>query len=237
MLSFASRKLRGLVRRIRFGWLRARHALPTITLAELDAAHAAVSEPLLDDVCMPPFAGSPHHEDLFAILRAATALQPHVIVELGTAHGNLTANLCKAVPTARVFTVNAEAEQMTGWATTYALSAAEVGRVYRNAGFADRVTQILCNTLHLDLEAYLDGTAIDLAIIDACHDVEYVLNDFHKIAPHMRAGGLVFLHDTHPSLRDHLRNSYTACMMLRRDGYDVRHLDGTWWAIWRRPGQ
>jgi hypothetical protein len=43
---------------------------------------------------------------------------------------------------------------------------------------------------------------------------------------------VILFHDTHPSLRLHLRGSYLACADLRRRGFDVRHVAGTWWAIW-----
>jgi hypothetical protein len=96
------------------------------------------------------------------------------------------------------------------------------------------VNQILANTLSIDLSAVLSNTAVDLAIIDACHDTEYVLSDFLKVAPYMRPGGVVLLHDTHPSMHGHLLGSYRACMQLRRKGFDLRYLAGTWWGVWQK---
>ena len=71
-----------------------------------------------------------------------------------------------------------------------------------------------------------------LAVIDACHDTMYVVNDFEKVRPFMRPDGMIFLHDTHPSLAKHLHGSYLACMKLRQQGYDIRHLTNTWWGLW-----
>jgi hypothetical protein len=95
----------------------------------------------------------------------------------------------------------------------------------------------------------VDGAVVDFAVIDACHDTRFVINDFHKILPYMSARGLMLFHDTDPNLSEqirqsplkgHLATSYLACLLLRRAGHDVRHLAGTWWAIWSRqplPGQ
>ena len=74
--------------------------------------------------------------------------------------------------------------------------------------------QILSNTLDLDSRGADEGT-VDLAIIDTCHNPEYVVNDFHKVRPFMSSKGIVLFHDTHPSMKDTLRGSYMACMLLR----------------------
>ena len=86
--------------------------------------------------------------------------------------------------------------------------------------------------LRLNLSPYLSGAGIDLAIIDACHDPDYVVNDFLKVVPFVAPGGVVLLHDTHPCLRGHLWNSYVGCMRLRRCGYSIKHITGTWWGVW-----
>jgi hypothetical protein len=111
----------------------------------------------------------------------------------------------------------------------------DIGRVYRAYGFQDRVTQILCNTLNLDLSNQIARDTAELAIIDACHDRDYVLNDFFKIKDFLCHGGICLFHDTHPSMTDHLEGSYLACMRLRRLGFDVRRIRDTWWGFWRKP--
>ncbi len=155
------------------------------------------------------------------------------MLELGTAHGNTTANICRQCPGATVYTVNALPEQISGDIITFALTKDEIGRAFRRHGFGDRVTQIYANTLHLDLSPYLQPRTVDFAIVDACHDTPFVVNDFHKVEPYMKPGGLVLLHDTHPSMEEHLVGSYRACMLLRKQGYDIRHLEGTWWGVWQ----
>jgi hypothetical protein len=133
-----------------------------------------------------------------------------------------------------VVTVNARPEQQSGQITSFALNADDIGRVYRRHGFASRVTQIFANTLDVDLSRYVGIGSADLAIIDACHDVRFVENDFLEVAPFIRCGGMVLLHDTHASMSEHLWGSYVACVRLRRHGYDIRHVKNTWWGVWRK---
>jgi predicted O-methyltransferase YrrM len=165
-------------------------------------------------------------------MKIARFLQPEIILELGTAHGNTVANLCRQCPRAHVFTVNAPAAEQTGKLTTYSLTIDEIGRVYRSHGYTDRVTQIFANTLDLDLSSYLSKQSVNLVVIDACHDTDYVINDFSKVSPYVKSNGIVLFHDTHPSMDDHLIGSYRACMQLRKRGLDIRHIEGTWWGMW-----
>jgi predicted O-methyltransferase YrrM len=211
--------------------LRCVYRLPSVPLSCIAGAVKYEKEPIRDDICMPPHS-SGTHDDFAALMGIVTALRPDTVLELGTAHGNTVANICRECPEARVYTVNAPPEEISGEMTTYVLSRDEIGRVYRQYGFSERVVQIYCDTLKLNLSAFLPGPVVDLAIVDACHDPEYVVNDFLKVNPYVRRGGMVLLHDTHPSMLGHLAGSYTGCMMLRRRGFDVCHVVGTWWGIW-----
>jgi len=207
-------------------------ALPSVSLSSLPEYESAASQPILDDICLPPFVATDRHNDFAALMRLVATRCPKVVLELGTAHGNTVANICRACPDARVVTVNAPPEEISGRSTTFALAKDEIGRVYRRYGFSDRVVQVWCNTLQLDLSPYLAPGSVDLAIVDACHDCKYVINDFLKAIPFIAPGGVVLLHDTHPSLSQHLVGSYGACMILRRRGFDIRHIENTWWGIW-----
>jgi predicted O-methyltransferase YrrM len=161
---------------------------------------------------------------------------PAIVLELGTAHGNTPANIC-AGTSATVYTVNALPEQISGDSVTFtnALTKEEIGRVYREAGFGSRVVQIFENTLTIDYERSIKGKIVDVAIIDACHDYDYVLHDFFAIQPVLRDGAIVLLHDTCPSMKMHLASSYWACMHLRRKGYHICHIRDTWWGYWKKP--
>lgn len=222
-------RLIALGRRLRAG----RQRLPTVQLSAITGRSGAYrfSEPIQDDISMPPFVSS-SLDDFNALMTLADWIQPQIVLELGTAFGNTVANICRLLPAVHVYTVNAPFEQQSGVLTTFDLDEQEIGRVYRKYGYTDRVTQILENTLDLDLSEFLSAPVIDLAIIDACHDTEFVINDFHKIRPFVRTGGVVLFHDTHPSMERHYHTSYRACLQLRRQGYDIFHVNGTSWAIW-----
>lgn len=162
------------------------YLLPTITLDQIVPKPVELAEPILDKICLSPHHSPSDHDDFFPLMSIARYLQPRVIVELGTAFGNLTANLCRQVPSAKVFTVNAPVEDQTGEKVTYQLTRQDIGRVYREHGYAGQVVQIFHNTLTLDLGEYVEDGTVELAIIDACHDREYVLNDFLKIRRFIR---------------------------------------------------
>jgi predicted O-methyltransferase YrrM len=194
-----------------------------------------VNDIIHDDICLPPFYAHHSHDDVTPLVAMLRSMEPQLVIELGTAHGNLTANICR-LTNARVITVNALAEQMTGHWVTFALGREEIGRVYRQYGFESRVVQVYEDTLRLELEKYLAASSADLAIIDACHDLDYVVKDFKKVAPFIRPGGIILLHDTHPAISRETGGSYRACMRLRRKGWNIRHIQGTWWGIWVRGG-
>jgi predicted O-methyltransferase YrrM len=224
-------------RRLWREYLRARYSLPSITLRELGARQDKALPPIMDDICMPPYAshGPKDHDDYEPLMRIARDLPARIVFEIGTAHGNSVANLCRHSPGCKVYTVNAPVEEQTGRVVTFELTPDEIGRVYRSQGFENRVTQIFANSLHLDLAKYFSGAVIDLGIVDGCHDADFVVNDFLKVQPFIRPGGVILLHDTHPSMIGHLFGSYLGCMELRRKGFDIRHLQDTWWGVWRKP--
>jgi predicted O-methyltransferase YrrM len=190
-----------------------------------------IDNAILQDACMPPLVKHCKHDDLTHLLSIISIMQPQLVVEFGTAHGNTTANICR-VSEAHIVTVNALPEEIGGKVVTFVLSRNEIGRVYREHGFTDRVMQVYANTLYLDLSQYVSPGSVDLAIIDACHDEEYVSSDFMRVVPFMRQGGIVLLHDTHPSMEGHLKGSYMACTRLRQKGWNISWIENTWWGIW-----
>jgi predicted O-methyltransferase YrrM len=228
--------------RVRRSWRRLvspLRRLPAVELEALVPQAVEIEPPIMKDICLPPYHKFDDHDDYTPLMKIVKALQPSVVLELGTAHGNATANICRQSPRTKIYTVNAPVEQQTGELTTYDLTVDEIGRVYREHGFSERVVQIFANTLHLDLSKYFKEPVVELAIIDACHDTEYVINDFRKVKPYVKPGGIVLFHDTSQSLTpSHLDGSYRACLKLRREGHDIRQLENTWWAVWvNEPGQ
>lgn len=215
--------------------LKMAYELPTVELSAIVQKEIEVQPPIIDDICL-PLRDYFQHDDFVPLMKIVGSLQPRIVLELGTAFGNTVANICKHSPQTIVYTVNAPLEKQTGRNTSYSLTEQEIGRVYRRYGFADRVVQVFQNTLHLDLSQYLQSSSVDLAIIDACHDTSYVINDFFKIKPYVKPHGIVLFHDTHPSRHAHLLGSYVACMRLRRKGFDIKHIRDTWWGIWINKG-
>ncbi|ROL61757.1 class I SAM-dependent methyltransferase [Bacteroidetes/Chlorobi group bacterium ChocPot_Mid] len=207
------------------------YKLPTYNF-DFNENEMPVKPPILDDICLPPFMGPKDHDDYTSLMKIIMHYKPNNVLELGTAHGNTVANICNHLSDTKVYTVNAPIEKQTGNLVTYNLEQNDIGRVYRNHGFENRVIQIYENTLYMDLSKYIDGKIIDLVIIDACHDTDYVINDFKKVIPFVKKGGIVLFHDTHPSMDNHLIGSYTACMILRKKGYDIKHIENTWWGFW-----
>lgn len=206
--------------------------LPDIDLESLVPNTEPIMPPIVDHLCLPPYEGPVDHNDVIPLLSLVRAANPRTVLELGTAHGATVANIC-ALSDAQVYTVNALPEQISGNAVTFVLSREEIGYVYRKYNFADRVVQIYENTKNVNLLDYMPANSVDLAIIDACHDSDFVVNDFFKVLPVLNENAIVIFHDVHPNMKNHLRESYIACMYLRKCGYDVQHLKNTWWGIWR----
>ena len=232
MIAYLSRKIIG----ARLRLTKFLYSLPEIELESLIGRDGECAEPILEKSCMPPYFVY-DHDDFHPLQKLARYLDPKVIVELGTAHGNTTANLARNCERAKIFTVNAPVEKMTGVITTFDLTEEEIGCVYRNHGYSDQVVQIFENTLNLDLSSHLKPGELDFGVIDACHDFEYVINDFEKLLPFVAENGVVMFHDIHPSMDGHLKVSYMAAMELKKRGYDLRHIRGTFWGIWCKNWQ
>ncbi len=183
------------------------------------------------NICLPPFVGDPCFKDYSILISLIKQLNPSTILELGTAHGNTVANICSESE-AQVITVNALPEQIDGSIITFTLSKEEIGKVYRDNGYENRVTQIYENTKNLNILEYIPPKCVDLAFIDACHDAEFVVNDFFKILPALSDKAIVLFHDTNPSVKGHLLDSYLGCMYLRLKNFNVRQIPESSLAYW-----
>ncbi len=186
---------------------------------------------IMEGICMPPYVGDKSFNDYPYLLSLIEEFKPEIVLELGTAQGNTVANIC-AESAAKVYTVNALPEQIEGRYISFALGKDEIGFVYRKYGFENRVVQIYENTKKLNILDWVAPKSVDFAIIDACHDSDFVVNDFLKIYPALSDHALVLFHDTNPSLEHYLINSYIGCMYLRKIGYNIEHIVGSSWGIW-----
>lgn len=215
----------------RWNALYKKNKLPEISLDEIGIRHQLFSPAFNEEICLPPYRGDESFDDFSVLFSVLYFHRPKIILELGTGYGNTTANICAHLDS-HVFTVNALPDQISGRVTTYTLTNEEIGKVYRTQGFSQRVVQIYEDTKRMDLKKLISEKSVNFAIVDACHDSDYVLNDFLKIQPFMAPGSIVMLHDTHPSMKRHYIDSYIACMYLRKLGHNIKYIRNTSWAIW-----
>jgi len=208
-----------------------RYQLPEIHLSDLGVIANDYEPTIIENICMPPYVGDSQLNDYSVLFSLFDHIKPKIIVEFGTAHGNTVANICSH-HNSEVYTVNALPDQIDGRVTTYTLTKNEIGYIYRKFGHTNKVNQIFENTKNINLSLYLNGKSVDFAIIDACHDSDFVLNDFSKIMPFMGDNSIVILHDTHPSMSKHYIDSYIGCMYLRRLGFQIYYISGSSWAVW-----
>jgi len=207
------------------------YQLPDVKITELIDNFHEHKPAFLDNICIPPYLGDSSFQDYSILISLIRDLKPKYILELGTAHGNTVANIC-AESDATLFTVNALPQQIDGNIITFTLPREEIGKVYRTNGFQDRVFQIYENTRNLNILNYVNPKSIDFAIIDACHDMEFVINDFLKVYPALSDQAVVLFHDTLPAYEHHYLDSYLGCMYLRRQGFNIKHINDSSWGYW-----
>jgi hypothetical protein len=205
--------------------------LPQIAIDDLCPVSIQEFPLITKELCIPPYKGDKTLRDFSFLISLVRHRNPKIVLEFGTAYGTTVANIC-AVCNARVYTVNALAEQIEGNLITYLLMKDEIGYVYRENGYADRVVQIYENTRNIKILDWIDPKSVDFAIIDACHDSEFIVNDFLKILPALSDKAIVLFHDTSPSFENNLIDSYIGCMYLRKIGFNVKHLRKSSWGIW-----
>lgn len=205
--------------------------LPQIFIEEIDPKFTLCVPRFLDDICLPPYKGNDKFIDYSILISLIKTIKPEKVLELGTAQGNTVANICSESD-AQVYTVNALPEQIEGNIITFTLNKEEIGKVYKERGFENRVVQIYENTKNLDILDFVPPKRIDFAFLDACHDAEFVVNDFIKILPALSEQATVLLHDTFPSVEHYYLDSYLGCMYLRRIGYNIKHIENSSWGYW-----
>lgn len=183
-----------------------------------------------DDCWLPPRRGDANCNDITPLGWIADTLAPAHILELGTAHGWTTLLLAKLTG-ADIVTVNALPDQVRGRLITQKFTAEEIGRLFRGTEYEDRIQQVYANTLQFDAEQYATHfedtyNGFDLAIVDACHDEDFVLSDFHTCRKALAPGGVIMLHDVYDG-----SEPYEACVQLRNERYNIAQIAGTTWGI------
>lgn len=158
------------------------------------------------------------------------------ILEIGTAHGQMTTLMAQNAPEATVYTINIPPEEITqgGKFVTFAPERNEIGRYYRQLGIAN-IRQIYANTATWEP----DFAPIDVAFIDGSHDSEFVYNDTRKVLSKCRPGSIVIWHDFAPSLgyvHAWIGEVCHGIDRLYRDGLlkgPILHLQDSWIGLYR----
>lgn len=207
----------------------AAETLPTAKAADF-VREVESFDPIKEEICMPPYYGPNDKNDINFLLSLAKENDVKNVFEYGTAAGNTVANLCKYTE-AKITTLNALEGDTTGKYRTYDFDENSIGKVYRKYGYSERVTQVFSDSMEFVPETVADE-GYDLVIIDACHDFEYALSDFLSIYQLVNEKGYVLFHDCDPSMVGHLEGPWRACTHLRHAGFNIRHVENTWWGVW-----
>ncbi|MDO3444623.1 FkbM family methyltransferase [Agrobacterium sp. V1] len=131
------------------------------------------------------------------------AFRPKHHLEFGTWEG-FGARLCLQNSEALVWTLNLpegekddEGRPLYSDASGVTDGGNRIGRLYREAGLAGRVTQMLMDSREFDTAAF-GPDFFDTVLIDGGHTADVVTNDTEKALQVVRPGGLVMWHDFCP---------------------------------------
>ncbi len=136
--------------------------------------------------------------DALILEQVYRAFRPGKHLEFGTWEG-FGATLCAKSCDAKIWTLNLpEGERdakgnfvYTDCSTGAATDAdARIGHLYREAGFSDRVEQLLVDSLEFDDSAFAPGF-FDSVLVDGGHTHEVVTSDTDKAMRLLRTGGLL----------------------------------------------
>ncbi|ARU57162.1 hypothetical protein OLMES_3119 [Oleiphilus messinensis] len=138
-------------------------------------------------------------------------LNPQRHLEFGTWKGFGT-KLCAENCDARIWTLNLpEGEKNAQGEPIYIESGSQgptiqtdcgdmIGHLYREAGFSNRVNQILVDSNEWDSSIFEDGY-FDTILIDGGHDFGTVTNDTNQALRLLRPGGILMWHDFCPTVQ------------------------------------
>jgi predicted O-methyltransferase YrrM len=179
------------------------NVLEVRSLAHLEIALGWARDPILDEEHLHTYLGLNDINDRrlrdAEVIAGACANQGRkIVLEIGTGHGFTTTLMAENAPHATVYTVNIPPEDIGagGVHTTFAPTREQIGRIWRERKLSN-VVQILANTAIWEP----DFGPIDVALIDGCHDAEFVYGDTRKVLARCREGSLILWHDFHPGLR------------------------------------
>jgi len=180
--------------------------------------------------------------DAEALATVVRNINPSVCLDIGTSKGHSAALMAVNAPQAKVHTVNIPPEEAIagegGKLITVALQRDEIGSYYRQQGLKN-IEQILANTATWEPNI----GDIDVALIDGCHDTEFVFNDTVKVMKYMRSGSFIVWHDFNPNLVKSRSFNWISSVcagvdLLHEKGYvraPIYHLKDSWMGIYKMP--
>jgi predicted O-methyltransferase YrrM len=213
------------------------------SIAELRKVFGWQQVPILDDPSIYDFdytedVNERRIRDAETIGTVVRNANPAICLDIGTAAGQTAALMAVNAPQAKIYTVNIPPEEILsgegGKLTTVALEREKIGAYYRERKLTN-ITQILANTAKWEP----DMGPIDLALIDGCHDTEFVYNDTRKVLKHMKSGSFILWHDFNPELAKKYHWIYSVCMGVEKlfaDGLlsgRVFHMRDSWVGVCR----
>lgn len=177
----------------------------------------------------------PYNQSL-ALLSIAVAELPSSVLEVGTFMGHTTRQLAENLPNALVHTVDLPTEVSQDLLSHSAIpkddfhliEKRKVGAEYVGTPEAERIRQHFADTATWDFEP---GRDAGLFFIDGSHTYEYCKNDSEKCLAVSKPGSVFVWHDCDPS-----HPGVAKCLVeWRRLNRDVRRIEGTPLAYWKRP--
>lgn len=145
-----------------------------------------------------------HREEIGGLLARVSALEPQVIVEIGTRNGGTLCLWAQASPTlSRLVSIDLPDGIHGGGypiqrAKLYQLFVANRPRCALHLVRADSQQAATRD----QLMRLIEGRPIDFLFIDGDHRFDGVQRDYELYAPLVRAGGLIAFHDIRPNAKD-----------------------------------
>jgi len=159
-------------------------------------------------------------------------LEPRVVVEIGTFRGRSTRIMAEESPEyARVLTVDLPDEERQtrippNTSDLPFLRSGVVGEAYSDSRARTKITQVRMDATSSEfaqeLERFLSGDTIDLALIDPAHDYDTTRDSFDAVLWRMSPGGVV-LFDDYDKIRSHVGPTLLALERAVKDGYLFYH--------------
>jgi predicted O-methyltransferase YrrM len=135
----------------------------------------------------------------FCLGGLAQIKKPKTIFEIGTYDGTATLILARAAPDAKIYTLDLPKDlvELAIWDSERRLPLANgPGEVFRGTPESERITQLEGNSLEFDFEPFKG--AIDLALVDGNHQLEFVVSDSASALKMLAPGGMIIWDDYGP---------------------------------------